>query len=230
MSGAELLKIDENIKESTFSRRRSLVKYYVQKKLKDSDELGETAGTNGKTGYFEISTIVNAMNDELIKYNLDLDIIITKDEILCVWIDTTKDSDNEFSHEISINGLDTNKKLPSMVNEIQSRGAIITYLRRYGLVSCLGLQATDKIENNSAGEWKNKQQNNNNSYNNKITEKEVKFIFGKAKEFNYSKELIIKLIGKHFKVSKVEDLNRNQKEDLIKKMQANPMKNEAKKI
>lgn len=230
MSKEELIKIDEEIEKLTFSRRRSLVKYYVQKKLKDCEELGKVAG--GKSGYFEISTIVNALNDELIKYNLDLDIEVkTKEEVVeCKWLDTMKDTENEYIFKVDMDRLDLTKKLQLMVNDIQSRGAILSYFRRYGYIACLGLQATDEIENTEHKNWQQNQNNSNsrsNNNGNKITENQVKLVFGKGKEYGYNKNQILKAVvavHKEAGIKKVEDMNKQQMDQLIKKMQENPVK------
>ena len=65
--------------------------------------------------------------------------------------------------------------------------------------------------------------NHNNSANNvkKITEKQVSYVFGKAKQFNHSKDEVLQRIKNIFdgKVSKVEDLNKTQMDQLIKVME-----------
>lgn len=215
---------ESNNSKLAFSRRRSLVKFYTQKRLEEQTKLGKVAG--GKSGYFEISTIVNSMNDLLVKYFVDIEVVIEQENIIVKWIDCT--DEKEYLYKVYIGDVKVPNKLPMMANEIQSKGAILSYFRRYGLVNALGLQATlDLIEQKSYDDWKSKQNTNQKSYS--ITEKQVKLVYGKMEEFNYSKEIVKKILNRDYKINEISGLTKNQMDDLLTKMKNNPISKEIEK-
>ena len=136
--------------ELSFNKRISLVKKEVFEKVTSSDELSNISGTSS-TGYYSLETIYKFLYPILDKYNLDVDIVVNKDNVTGTWIDCLGDSEKARIMVIDFSELVGLGKLPLMQNVIQSKGAVMSYLRRYFLTTFLGLPATDKIDGASAG-------------------------------------------------------------------------------
>lgn len=145
----------------SFNKRISNVKREVFNKITNSNELGSLAGSR-TNGYYSLNTIFKYLYPILDSNNVDIDLEILTDSVICTWYDCLEDAKRSKIFDLTDLSVKLSKieKLPLMPNEVQSAGAVVTYIRRYALTNMLGLNATDVIEKH------NNNNNNNNNYNN----------------------------------------------------------------
>jgi hypothetical protein len=140
-----------DISKMSFNKRIRLVKKETFDAVIESSELGEISSRtkdgkkiNTGKGYYTLRTIFSALHPAMDKYDIDLEIMINKDNILCIWYDCIEDKKREVLIDFSsISGM---QKLPLMNNMVQSDGAVKSYIRRYALTTLLNLNSTDDIE------------------------------------------------------------------------------------
>jgi hypothetical protein len=145
--------------EMSFNKRIKLVKNGCFAALTKED-LSKTA--NSKSGYYSLESIFKYLNPLLEKYELDLDILeLTMLRIHMIWYDDL--SDNVRECNISTEKIKDVGRLPLMSNEVQSFGAILSYVRRYAYCVVLKLKSTDIIENEYPKQPE-KPQNNQNKH------------------------------------------------------------------
>lgn len=126
----------------SFNKRIKLVKNGCFEALTKED-LSKTA--NPKSGYYSLEAIFKYLNPLLEKYELDLDILeLTMLRVHMIWYDDLSDQVREC--HISTEKIKNVGKLPLMSNEVQSFGAILSYVRRYAYCIVLKLKSTDVIE------------------------------------------------------------------------------------
>lgn len=152
----------------TFCKRIQLTKKEVFNCLQDI-ELDKTA--NSKSGYYSLKSIINSLNTIIDKYDLDLDLSIKENEVIAIWYDCIDEKTR--TSVIDISKIKEVKRLPSMTNEVQSMGACITYVRRYAYTVVLGLNATDKLENNTSNSRNNTQNYRNNTQQQQPQKKKI---------------------------------------------------------
>lgn len=188
-------------------------------------ELDNTS--NKKAGYYSLKSIISVLNPILDKYDIDLELNIKEFIVTATWYDCITENGRETV--LDCTKIKDIAKLPMMTNEVQSFGAIITYIRRYAYTLILGLNATDLIENGH--------QNNNNNNNNNFTPKQStpnkpetkpaammsesqrKKIFAVATQAGTSKEDLNLFIKKAYKLDSISKLTSRQAAEVIDRLE-----------
>lgn len=142
----------------TFNKRISLAKRMVFEGVTSSGELSAIKDSKS-SGYYSLDTIYKYLYPALDKYDLDIDVIIERKEVIIEWIDCANESivNNIAGGHTVVNKTrrvvvdfsrleDFIEKLPLMANRVQTAGALHSYFRRYSLTIILGLPSTDLID------------------------------------------------------------------------------------
>ena len=128
----------------SFNKRVKLVQNGCLEVL-GKENLSKTS--NSKSGYYSLKSIFTALNPLLEKYEVNLEILeISQVSIRMEWFDDRSDSTRDFV--LSIEKIKDVPRLASIPNEVQSYGAVLTYVKRYAYTCALRLNSTDVIENN----------------------------------------------------------------------------------
>lgn len=196
-------------------------------------ELDNTS--NKKAGYYSIKSIISVLNPIMDKYDVDLELNIKEFIVTATWYDCITENGRETI--LDCTKIKDIAKLPMMSNEVQSLGAIITYIRRYAYTLILGLNATDLIENaqnnseqrynhflnNNASPNNNSKPNNNptqnnNSKSNLIDDNQRKKLFAVSREAGKSKEDLNLFIKKVYNLDSITKLSKDQANLVIERL------------
>lgn len=213
----------------SFNKRIKLVQNGVFKCL-DKDELSKTS--NNKSGYYSLESIFKHLNPLLEKYETNLEIMeISRISVHMTWYDDLSDKTRDSI--ISIEKIKDVQRLASIPNDVQSYGAILTYVKRYAYCCALRLNSTDLIENTYPSQ-KRPEQKKQYEKRPKLEPKKIQLandtdikrfyvIFNKKFEKDHLNNDINELIKKAFKVKTKKEIPRI---DLIKMIEyaenANP--------
>lgn len=210
----------ENTK-MTFRKRILKTKLEVFEILQKEVELDNTS--NKKAGYYSIKSIISVLNPIMDKYDVDLELNIKEFIVTATWYDCITENGRETI--LDCTKIKDIAKLPMMSNEVQSLGAIITYIRRYAYTLILGLNATDLIENaqnNSEQRYNhflnNNSTQNNNSKPNLIDDNQRKKLFAVSKEVGKSKEDLNLFIKKVYNLDSITKLTKEQANLVIERL------------
>ena len=218
-------------KTLSFNKRIKLVQNGCLEVL-GKDDLSKTS--NSKSGYYSLKSIFLALNPLLEKYEVDLEILeISQISVHMCWFDDLSDQTRDII--LSIEKIKDVPRLASIPNEVQSYGAILTYVRRYAYTCALRLNSTDVIEKTYPKQPQTPKQPQLKKPQTpptpapdptKITQEDIKYfyaVFNKKFEKARLDSEIDELIKKAFGVESKKDIPRN---DLRKMLQfaekANP--------
>jgi len=204
----------------SFRKRIAKTKMEVFNKLQDID-LDKTA--NKRAGYYSLKSIMVSLNPVMDKYDIDIDINIGDDAVLISWIDCLSESIHTSTIDIKkIKGV---PKLPSMTNEVQSYGAILSYIRRYSLTIALNLNATDILEQGNLQQPQKPQKTQQQKFkptmksNPTINEEQRKLLFAKMKEANITSDDMHITITKLFQKISIPDLTTEELNIVLKRIE-----------
>lgn len=214
----------------SFRKRIQLCKKETFESLQDI-ELDKTA--NKRAGYYSLKSIMSVLNGMLDKYDIDIEIAIAENMVTFTWYDCN--SEDVRATIIDISKIKDVGRLPSMSNEVQSYGAILTYVRRYALTVVLNLNATDILENNTqqptqtSHPQKTQQSKSNFTPTMKtkydiINEAQRKLLFAKMKEYEISETDLHIVITKLFQKVSINDLTTDDLNILLKRLENNKNK------
>ena len=202
----------------SFNKRVKLVQNGCLEVL-GKEQLSKTS--NSKSGYYSLKSIFTALNPLLEKYEVNLEILeISQVSIRMEWFDDRSDSTRDFV--LSIEKIKDVPRLASIPNEVQSYGAVLTYVKRYAYTCALRLNSTDVIENNYPQQKKQPQRQQQPTPAPTpapapgITQADIKYfyaVFNKKFEKEILESEINELIKKAFGVESKKDIPRA---DLIK--------------
>lgn len=199
----------ENTK-MTFRKRILKTKLEVFEILQKEVELDNTS--NKKAGYYSIKSIISVLNPIMDKYDVDLELNIKEFIVTATWYDCITENGRETV--LDCTKIKDIAKLPMMSNEVQSLGAIITYIRRYSYTLILGLNATDLIENGH----NNNPAPNNNPKANLIDDNQRKKLFAVSKDAGKSKEDLNLFIKKVYNLDSITKLTKEQANLVIERL------------
>lgn len=224
----------ENEKLS-FNKRIALTKCEVFNLIQDEDL--DKAG-NGRSGYYSIKSIMSHLSKTMLKYDIDLDVVMSGKIVTCIWIDCVGEATRVIP--IELKPIEEIERLAGMQNIIQSQGAVLTYYRRYAITNLLNLNATDLIENqqpikpnqpnkqnkpNQPKQPQKQQQPQPNKPNQPkqqpqpiITNTELAEMFKLMKDKNVSIETMKKSFKKQFGHEDSRKLTRNQYLEIMKSL------------
>lgn len=206
-------------KTLSFNKRIKLVQNGCLEVL-GKDDLSKTS--NSKSGYYSLKSIFLALNPLLEKYEVDLEILeISQISVHMCWYDDLSDNTREIL--LSIEKIKDVPRLASIPNEVQSYGAILTYVRRYAYTCALRLNSTDVIEKTYPKQQpqftKPQTPPTPAPEPTQITQEDIKYfyaVFNKKFEKSVLDSEIDELIKKAFGVESKKDIPRN---DLRKMLQ-----------
>jgi len=216
----------ENEKLS-FNKRIALTKCDVFNLIQDEDL--DKAG-NGRSGYYSIKSIMNHLSKTMLKYDIDLDVVMSGKIVTCIWIDCISEATRVIP--IELKPIEEIERLSGMQNIIQSQGAVLTYYRRYAITNLLNLNATDLIENQQPNKpnQPNKPQQPKQPQKQQqpkqpkqqpqpiITNTELAEMFKLMKDKNVSIETMKKSFKKQFGHEDSRKLTRNQYLEIMKSL------------
>lgn len=198
--------------KKTFSKRIKLVQNGVFNIL-NKEDLSKTS--NSKSGYYSLKSIFQALNPLLEEYELNIEIMeISQISIHMCWFDDLSNDTRDII--ISIEKIKDVPRLASIPNDVQSYGAILTYVKRYAYTSVLRLNSTDIIENNYPKQQQQPKPQPKPQPKQPITNTDIKrfyAVFNKKFTKDQLDTEIDSLIKKYFGVESKKDIDR---QDLIK--------------
>lgn len=199
----------------SFNKRIKLTQNGVFNCL-NKDELSKTS--NAKSGYYSLESIFKHLNPLLEKYEINIEIVeITRNQITMIWYDDLSDKTRESI--ISIEKIKDVPRLASIPNDVQSYGAILTYIKRYAYCCILRLNSTDVIENTYPNQKRPEQKKPYEPKPTPANDTDIKrfyAVFNKKFEKDYLNNNINELIKKAFKVKTKKEISRIE---LIKMIQ-----------
>jgi len=197
----------EQKKVLSFNKRVKLVQNGCLEVLGKSD-LSKTS--NSKSGYYSLKSIFLTLNPLLEKYEINLEILeISQISVHMCWFDDLSDQTRDII--LSIEKIKDVPRLASIPNEVQSYGAVLTYVKRYAYTCALRLNSTDVIENNYPKQPQTppRQPQKPQTPNDKIDNNDIKYfyaVFNKKFEKARLDTEIDDLIKKAFKVESKKDI------------------------
>lgn len=187
------------------------------------DDLSKTS--NSKSGYYSLKSIFLTLNPLLEKYEINLEILeISQISVHMCWFDDLSDQTRDII--LSIEKIKDVPRLASIPNEVQSYGAVLTYVKRYAYTCALRLNSTDVIENNYPRQpqtpprqpQKPQKPQTPPAPNDKIDNNDIKYffaVFNKKFEKARLDTEIDDLIKKAFKVESKKDIKKNDLRKMI---------------
>ena len=200
-----------------FNKRIKMVQNKCFESL-NKEDLSKTS--NSKSGYYSLESIFKYLNPLLETYELNIEIVeISQVSIHMTWYDDLSDKTRDCI--ISIEKIKNVPRLASIPNDVQSYGAILTYVKRYAYCCILRLPSTDVIEKKYPQQLP-PQKNQKTEPQPKIetaTPSDIRrfyAVFNKKFEKNYLDNEISELIKNAFKVKSKKEIPRFE---LIKMIQ-----------
>jgi hypothetical protein len=211
------------MEKNDFNKRIKMVQNECFKSLSKED-LSKTS--NSKSGYYSLESIFKYLNPLLEKYELNIEIMeISQISVHMIWYDDLSDKTRDCI--ISIEKIKDVPRLASIPNDVQSYGAILTYVKRYAYCCILRLPSTDVIEKNYPQQLPPQKKNLNNQPKSQETKpnqalanqtdlRRFYAVFGKKFTKEYIDNEIAELVKKAFKVKSKKEIPRLE---LIKMIQ-----------
>jgi hypothetical protein len=215
----------EQKKVLSFNKRVKMVQNGCLEILGKSD-LSKTS--NSKSGYYSLKSIFLTLNPLLEKYEINLEILeISQISVHMCWFDDLSDQTRDII--LSIEKIKDVPRLASIPNEVQSYGAVLTYVKRYAYTCALRLNSTDVIENNYPRQPQTPPRQPQKPQkpqtppapkepNDKIDNNDIKYfyaVFNKKFEKARLDTEIDDLIKKAFKVESKKDIKKNDLRKMI---------------
>jgi hypothetical protein len=206
----------EQKKVLSFNKRVKMVQNGCLEVL-GKDDLSKTS--NSKSGYYSLKSIFLTLNPLLEKYEINLEILeISQISVHMCWFDDLSDQTRDII--LSIEKIKDVPRLASIPNEVQSYGAVLTYVKRYAYTCALRLNSTDVIENNYPKQPQTppRQPQTPPAPNDKIDNNDIKYfyaVFNKKFEKARLDTEIDDLIKKAFKVESKKDIKKNDLRKMI---------------
>lgn len=210
-------------KTLSFNKRVKLVQNGCLEVL-GKDDLSKTS--NSKSGYYSLKSIFLTLNPLLEKYEINLEILeISQISVHMAWFDDLSDQTRDII--LSIEKIKDVPRLASIPNEVQSYGAVLTYVKRYAYTCALRLNSTDVIENNYPKQLQTPQKPKPQRQKQapepapdptKITQEDIKYfyaVFNKKFEKARLDTEIDDLIKKAFKVESKKDILKNDLRKMV---------------
>jgi len=203
------------MEKNDFNKRIKMVQNECFKSLSKED-LSKTS--NSKSGYYSLESIFKYLNPLLEKYELNIEIMeISQVSVHMIWYDDLSDKTRDCI--ISIEKIKDVPRLASIPNDVQSYGAILTYVKRYAYCCILRLPSTDVIEKNYPQQLPPQKKNLNSRQKNQETKpkqalanqtdiKRFYAVFIKKFTKEYIDNEISELIKKAFKVKSKKEIPR----------------------